>query len=86
LEGGDGGGVEGSAEVGAAEVGFAVGGVGLEEERLQVAGLETAEEEVGVERGVDGVAGEGVVELEAEVIGGGDRGAGVAEGEAGWML
>jgi hypothetical protein len=31
LEGGDGGGVEGAAEVGAAEIGAAVGRVGLEE-------------------------------------------------------
>jgi hypothetical protein len=87
-EGGDGGGVEGAAEVGAAEVGASLGGVGLDEKRLEVAGLEAADEEGGVEGGVDGVAGQGVVELEAEVVLRGEVWAGVGlpaemKGEAG---
>jgi hypothetical protein len=45
--------------------------------------VETAEEQGGVELGVDGVAGQGMVELKAEVVGGGEVGRGVAEGEAG---
>jgi hypothetical protein len=49
---------------------------------LQAASAEAGEEELGVEWGVDGVAGEGVVELEAEVLADGDGWAGAAQRDA----
>jgi hypothetical protein len=85
--------VEGAAKVGTAEVGAAklggggVGGehgvdAGADEVALQVPGLEASEEELDVERGVDGVAGLGVVELEAEVLADRDGRAGAAQRDA----
>jgi len=59
---------EAGAEVGAEEVGLAVGGGGLEVEDGVVEGGEVALELGGVERLVDGVAGEGVGEAEVEEL------------------
>lgn len=81
LEGGDGVGVEGAAEVRAAEVGGAVRRVAAQQQGCEAALAETAFEQDGVERGVDGVAGEGVVELKVEVLARGDGCARAAERE-----
>ncbi len=83
LEFEDGVGMEHAAEVGAAEVGFPVGCGALQEDGLQPAGGESALEQGEVEWGVDGVSGEGVIELEAEVVVCGLRRGDVAKGEAG---
>jgi hypothetical protein len=78
--------VEGAAEVWTAEVGAAGVGAGVdgtvEKERMEMTGAEGVGEGLGVEFGVDGVAGEGVVELEVEVVGGGDGRSRAAKREA----
>jgi hypothetical protein len=85
--------VKGAAEVWAAEVGAAelvgrgVGGeegvdAGVQEDGFQAAFGEAALEPGEVEGRMDGVAGEGVVELKAEVRVGRLRGRNGAEGEA----
>ena len=61
---------EAAAEVGAQEVGAAVGAGALDEEAGQVRGGEVGGEGLGVEFGVDGVAGGGVGGLERQVGGG----------------
>ena len=82
--------VEGAAEVGAAEVGAAIGRGAMEEDGFEIALAEALEEQVGVELRVHGIAGEGVVELEAKMVLCGDGHAGATEREArggvpGWM-
>jgi len=77
LEGFDGCGAEGAAEVGAAEVFFAVACGAAEGEWREAAGVKATFEEWNIERGMDGVAGEGVVELEAKMLVRGDGLAGV---------
>jgi hypothetical protein len=90
----DGVGVERAAEVGAAEVSAAEFGdgsvgrehgvdAGVERVALEAAGVEAGEEELSVKRGVDGVSGEGVVELEAEVLANRDGRPGGAQRDAG---
>lgn len=74
--------MEAAAEVGAAEVEGARGGCRAQKERCEVAGAEGVGEECEVEWSVDGVARGGMVELEAEVVGGRDGGGRVAEREA----
>ena len=83
-------GVEGSAEVGVAEVGGAVGGVGLELEdgnvgiaedrELRVEALREAGE---MERGVDGITGLSMSQLEGEELRGDDAMACGGERDAG---
>jgi hypothetical protein len=70
-----------TAEVGAAGVGAAVDGA-VEKERLEAAGAEGAGKGLGVELSVDGIASEGVVELEIEVVCGGDGRSRAAKGVA----
>jgi hypothetical protein len=75
---------EATAEVGALEVGGAVGGgAGELENRRGVEGLEGGGERGRIERGMDGVAGEGVVVGERDQRGGRQATAGAAERDAG---
>jgi len=74
--------VEAAAEVGAEEVGRAVGGGGAEVKDGVIEQGEVGFESGGVEGLVDGVAGEGVGELEVEQGAGGEGAAGAAEGDA----
>ncbi len=64
------------------EVGLSVGRGAVEEDGLEATLNEAALEQGDVEGRVDGVAGEGVVELEAEVGRGRLRGRNGAEGQA----
>jgi len=66
--------VEGAAKVGTAEISAAVGCVAAKKDRLEAAVAEAALQGGDVERGVDGVAGECVVQLEAELVVGGESG------------
>ena len=78
---------QGAAEVGAAEVELARSWRlwlrrHFEGDALDFSLLECLEEGRYVELRVDGVAGEGVIELESKLLGGGNCGTCVAEGHA----
>jgi len=87
VEESGGGGGQSAAEVRSAEVGGSVGcGAGEGKDGRGEGGdfgAQAVGEVLGVERGVDGVAGLGVGELEVEDVCGGEADAGAAQGDAG---
>jgi hypothetical protein len=68
LEGSDRCRAECAAEVGAAEVFGTVASGAAQSERRQAASVKAAFEQWNIERSMHGIAGEGVVELEAELL------------------
>ncbi len=71
--------MEGATEVGAEEVGFPVRRCGAQREAFDSALAQAAQQQRQVEFGVDGIAGQRVVQLEAQMIVRGDGAAVRAE-------